>query len=262
MSRVTFDESLVEQLEALYRTGDILRRRALVYEALGAQPGESILDAGCGPGFYVAELSAQVGEGGSVTGVDTSPQMLAVARKRCDALPNVDFREGAVTALPLADESFHRALSVQVLEYVEDASAAFGELHRALRPGGRVVVWDVDWSTVSWHSADEIRMKRVLEAWDDHLAHPALPRLLGARMREAGFTGVEVRGHAFVADTYSPDAYGVAAIPVIERYVAGHDDVGPELAAAWAEEQRTLGERGEFFFSCVQVGVAATRPSP
>jgi SAM-dependent methyltransferase len=48
--------------------------------------------------------------------------------------------------------SFDRALSVQVLEYVSDPAAALADLHRALRPGGRLVVWDVDWSTVSWHS--------------------------------------------------------------------------------------------------------------
>ena len=41
---------------------------------------------------------------------------------------------------------------MQVLEYVSDPAAALADLHRALRPGGRLVVWDVDWSTVSWHS--------------------------------------------------------------------------------------------------------------
>ena len=52
MSQLVFDEKIVEQLEILYRSRDVLRRRKLVYEALGAQPGDRVLDVGCGPGFY------------------------------------------------------------------------------------------------------------------------------------------------------------------------------------------------------------------
>ena len=44
----------------------------------------------------------------------------------------------------------------------------------------------------------------------------------------------------------------MAAIPVIEKYVAGHEAIGRDEASAWAAEQRELGERGEFFFACIQ----------
>jgi Methyltransferase domain len=79
MGHPVFDEELANQLESVYRTRDILRRRRLVREALAAAPGERILDVGCGPGFYVAELLEEVGDAGSVVGADASPQMLAVA---------------------------------------------------------------------------------------------------------------------------------------------------------------------------------------
>jgi arsenite methyltransferase len=64
MSQLVFDDDLANQLETLYRTRDVLRRRRLVREALGAAPGERVLDVGCGPGFYVAELLSQVGATG------------------------------------------------------------------------------------------------------------------------------------------------------------------------------------------------------
>jgi arsenite methyltransferase len=260
VSQIVFDETLVEQLEALYATRDVVRRRALVYDALEAQSGERILDAGCGPGFYVSELLDQVGVSGSLVGVDVSPQMLAVAARRCEGRTNVTLREAAVNALPLEDASVDRALCVQVLEYVADVGGALAELHRVLRPGGRVVVWDVDWTTVSWHSADPTRMGRVLGAWDDHLAHPALPRILAAALREAGFQEVQAAGHTFATTDFTPDAYGVAAIPVVERYVATREAIGPDVARAWAEEQGALGERGTFFFACIQFCFSATRP--
>jgi ubiquinone/menaquinone biosynthesis C-methylase UbiE len=72
-----------------------------------------------------------------------------------------------VTALPVPDTGFDAALSVQVLEYVTDPDAALAELHRVLRPGGRLVVWDVDWATVSLHSSDAARTDRVLRALTD-----------------------------------------------------------------------------------------------
>jgi arsenite methyltransferase len=257
MSQLVFDEKVVEQLEVLYRSRDVLRRRKLVYEALDAQPGDRILDAGCGPGFYTRELLDKVGPEGSVVGVDQSAQMLAVARRRCEGHANVAFEESDVTGLPVESEGFDRALSVQVLEYVRDFGAALAEIHRALRPGGRVVIWDVDWATVSWHSEDPARMERVLAVWDEHLAHRSLPRRLSAGMRAAGFEDVRMEGHAFATAELSEQTYGGAALPVIERYVEGQ---GAEEVQAWAGEQRALDDRGEFYFACMQFCFRATRP--
>jgi arsenite methyltransferase len=261
MSQLVFDEKMIGQLEALYATRDVMRRRRLVREALAAGPGERVLDVGCGPGFYVREVAEQVGREGSVTGVDVSEAMLGVARVRCEGLPNVAFQQGDASSLPLPDAGVDAAVSVQVLEYVPDPTAALRELHRVLRPGGRVVVWDVDWSTLSWHTEDRARMERVLDAWDAHLAHPSLPRTLAPRLREAGFEDVAGEGHAFATVDGDPESYGVAAITVVEKYVAGHDEVGPETAAAWAAEQEELRERGEFFFASVQFCFSARRPA-
>jgi arsenite methyltransferase len=256
MSQLVFDEKIVEQLEVVYRSRDVRRRRKLVYEALGAAPGDHVLDVGCGPGFYSRELLDQVGSEGSVTGIDQSPQMLAVARRRSEGFANARSEEGDATGLPVESDSFDRALSVQVLEYVPDIPAALAEIHRALRPGGRVVIWDVDWATVSWHSEDPARMERVLKAWDAHLAHASLPRTLAPSLRAVGFEDVRMDGHAFATVELSQETYGGAALPVIERYVRqqGSADVD-----AWADEQRALGERGEFYFACMQFCFSGTK---
>jgi len=259
VSLLAFDESLLPTLEALYRTQDILRRRALVRHALGAAPGERVLDIGCGPGFYVEELLEEVGPAGSVVGVDDSPQMLAAAARRCERFPNAEFREGDATALPVEDGSFDAAVCVQVLEYVPDTAAALAEMARVVRPGGRAVVWDVDWETLSMHSSDPELSERVLRAWDGHLTHPSLPRTLAPLLRAAGFDDVRAEGHAFATIELSPETYGGANVPFISSYVAGREDIGKEDAERWSEDQRRLGDRGEFYFACIQVCFAATR---
>jgi SAM-dependent methyltransferase len=219
------------------------------------------LDVGCGPGFYVTELLEEVGSEGSVVGVDASADMLAVAAKRAEGHDNVEFLEAEATSLPVANASFERALCVQVLEFVRDVAAALREMHRALRPGGRVVVWDVDWATVSWHAIAEQRARRVLAAWDKHLTHPSAPRVLAAQLREAGFEDVGVDAHPFATTVLTPDAYGGSLVPLLEQYVAEQGGISPEEAKAWADEQRELGERGEFFFTVTQFCFTATRPS-
>jgi arsenite methyltransferase len=258
MSQLVFDEALANQLEVLYRTRDVLRRRRLVGEALAVAPGDRVLDVGCGPGFYLAELAEQVGPTGSVTGVDASPQTLALARRRTQGRDNVTLHQADATALPVPDTGFDAALSVQVLEYVADPDAALAELYRVLRPGGRLVLWDVDWATVSLHSSDAARTERVLRASDRHVAHPSLPQTLTARLRSAGFEGIGVQGHAFVTNEFLPDAYGGSAVPLMAQYVAKQEGTGDE-ATAWLADQRELGERGEFFFACIQVCFTATR---
>jgi arsenite methyltransferase len=79
---------------------------------------------------------------------------------------------------------------------VPDTTAALAEIHRALRPGGRLVVWDRDWATVSLHSSDPARTALVLRAIDRHLAHPSLPQSVTARLRAVGFEEIGIQGHA------------------------------------------------------------------
>jgi arsenite methyltransferase len=259
--QLQFDADTARRIEALYLIRDAVHRRELVREALGAVRDNRILDVGCGPGFYCLELSEIVGSSGSVLGVDSSPAMLQLARARCAGLENVGFLEGEVTALPVESGTFNRAVCVQVLEYVSDVDAALAELHRALRPGGRAVVWDLDWATVSIHSRDSALTTRVLRAWDEHLAHPSLPRTLGAQLRSAGFEGVGVEAHAFAASGRDPERFGAALVPLIATFVAGRQGIGEVEAEAWGAEQRELMERDEFYFSTTQFCFTGTKPA-
>ena len=86
-----------------------------------------------------------VGPAGSVTGIDMTPEMLAMARAAADeaGLRNVTFVEGDAESLPFADASFDVVLSNGVIDLIPDKDAVFAELYRVLVPGGRIQVADV-----------------------------------------------------------------------------------------------------------------------
>ncbi len=260
MSQVEFNEETAARIEGLYRIGDAVRRRRLVRTALGAAPGERILDVGCGPGFYCVELADEVGQSGSAIGVDSSPAMLELAARRCAGHDRVELRQGDAVALPVDDSSCDAAVCVQVLEYVADPTVALAEMHRALRPGGRVVVWDVDWATVSMHALDPNLTVGVLRAWDEHLTHPSLPRTLAPRLRSAGFEAVRMEAHPFASCELDPETYGAALLPFVSAFVVGRNGITGEQAQAWLAEQQQLGEREEYFFSSTQFCFTATKP--
>jgi arsenite methyltransferase len=260
MSQLEFDEQEAKHLEAIYEIGDARRRRALARAALAAAPGERILDVGCGPGFYCAELLAEVGESGSVTGVDSSPAMLALAQRRCADHDNVELLEGEAVALPVPDESFDAALAVQVIEYVPEVEEALAEFRRALRPGGRALVWDIDWDTLSVYSGDRELTERVIRAWDEHLAHRTVPRTLAGLLRATGFEEVSMTAHAFATLGQDSDSWAAALVPFIGSFVAGRGGVSEDEAKAWVAEQRRLAERGDFYFGCIQFCFTARKP--
>jgi arsenite methyltransferase len=259
MSQLVFDEDAARQVESVYRIREAQQRRRTVRETLGARPGERVLDVGCGPGFYCAELAGEVGPSGSVVGVDGSEAMLALAGRRCAELGNVELRAGDATALGVADADFDAALCVQVLEYVADTRAALAELHRALRSGGRVLVWDIDWATFSMQ--DDELTRRVHTAWDEHLTHTSLPRTLAPSLRAVGFDDVRAQAHPLATVAFDPETYGGAIVPFIATFVGGRAGVTEDEAAAWLEAQRALDQRGEYYFAVMQVCFTAVKPS-
>jgi arsenite methyltransferase len=259
MSQMAFDEDEARAIEGVYRIREARHRRRTVRETLAVRTGERVLDVGCGPGFYCEELAAEVGPSGSVVGIDGSEAMIALASRRCAELPQVELRLADAVALAVAEADFDAALCVQVLEYVAEPRDGLAELHRALKPGGRVLVWDIDWATLSMQG-DELT-RRVRRAWDEHLTHTSLPRTLAPSLRAVGFEDVRAKAHPLATVALDPETFGGAMLPLIAAFVGGRAGVGAEEAQAWLEAQRALDERGEYYFAVTQVCFTALKPS-
>jgi len=109
------------------------------------RPGERVLDLGSGAGTDSLVASLMVGSEGSVVGIDMTPEMLTKARAGAHELgaANVSFVEGEAERMPFDDASFDVVISNGVIDLIPDKDAVFAEIHRILRPGGRIQIADV-----------------------------------------------------------------------------------------------------------------------
>jgi SAM-dependent methyltransferase len=111
--------------------------RPAVLGLLGNVAGLRVLDAGCGPGLYSAEL---VSRGASVVGFDQSPEMVRLARRRLGAAAEFHVQDLSEPIGWADDASFDLAVMALVIHHVDDRVGALREICRVLRPLGRLVI--------------------------------------------------------------------------------------------------------------------------
>src|SRR5262249_34449334 len=113
----------------------------ILLQAADPKPGERVLDVGCGTGIVAREIASRMGATASVTAIDVSANMLAVARAASSREGlTIEWSEGNAEQLPFHDDAFDLVLCQFALMFVADKAVALSEMRRVVTENGRVLI--------------------------------------------------------------------------------------------------------------------------
>ena len=160
------------------------------------QPGQTVVDYGCGPGGLALELARRAGPTGHVHGVDLNKEFVGLARK---ALAEAGFGTTSTVhhvmddKIPLANASVDRLVCKNVMEYVPDIDATLREFRRVVKPGGMAHIIDSDWGMLVVEPLGHEKLGELFEAAKLAYHTPHAGRMLYSGMKKAGFANVSVK---------------------------------------------------------------------
>lgn len=182
---------------------DLFGNAFTAWSLLAMLPREwTVADIGCGTGNAAELLATHVRR---VIAVDQSGPMLDAARKRLERFANVRFADGPIEALPLDDSSVDAAMCVLVLHHVPDVDDAARELFRVVKPGGRVLIVDMQ-------QHDRATYRNTM----GHVHLGFSPQQITTVLESGGFVGVRVAAVPGEADAKGPGLFvGVGEKPMV-----------------------------------------------
>jgi ubiquinone/menaquinone biosynthesis C-methylase UbiE len=218
------------------------KRRA--NELLEVGPGRKILDVGCGTGDDCRDMARLVGPAGRVVGLDNSQAMVAEAERRAagGGLP-VEFLAGDAMNLPFPDGDFDGVRADRSPMHVPDPRRLLAEMARVCRPGGKVVVYEVDFETLVVDAADKALARKVAHAWCDSFRDGWLGRRMPGLFADAGLADVSVTPCTLVL---TPELAWPVLGPATTAKAVERGALGGEEERAWLAHLEAL-RQGRFF---------------
>ena len=209
-------------------------------DAIGAAPGQVVLDVACGTGIPALGIAERVGPNGKVVATDVAATMVrAVGRKaKAAGIRNVEQREMGAEALDFPDASFDAVTLKDGLMFCPDPVKALGEIRRVLRPGGRfaLTVWD-EFSKCPFFSTIFGPVSKALNRPPPDPTKPgpfrfSAPGELERTLRAAGFSDFSIERRDVYFDFASLDEHWRCSVAMAGPVEAANATLSPDELAA------------------------------
>ena len=216
-----------------------------VSELLDVDEGQQVLDVGCGTGGAAQVFARRVGGAGKVVGLDNSATMIDEARRRTTALSlPLEFRLGDAHRLPFPDNSFDRCYALRLMEVIDDPLGVIREMHRVLRPGGRIFLNGPDVDMWTFDASDRQVTRSIVHYFCDQEVNGWIGRQMPRLLIETGFSEIKALPFTVFVEDYVTmcDVY---LSELVERaLVVGV--VSTSEAGIWLNDLRSNFQAGVF----------------
>lgn len=258
---------LLAAMDATARWESTRRLRDWERGQLSLVEGQRLLDVGCGRGEAALALADDLGDDGDVVGIDSSAEMLRVARSKAGAARcRVRFTVGDACSLDEPDDSFDVVRAERTLQWLADPLAAVAEMARVVRPGGLVSLIDTDWSSFTIDVGDDDLAARVRNAMQTERGRPSnIGRRLRDLVRVVGLVPLAATEATQTWTRWDPDE-----TPAPDGCFSMHslaDDLVAADQLALVDRERFVStiqhaaRRNQFSMNLTMYGVAAARPA-
>src|SRR5579875_1873108 len=228
------------------------------YSLLNLRPGDQVLDVGCGLGDDARELAAMVAPGGRVIAIDASAAMVAQARRRSAGLEMaVEFAVGDAHELQFAAASFAACWSERVLQHLADPGRAIAQMARVTRPGGRVVVFEPDHSTLVIDAADRATTAAVVRSLAESIRSSWVGRALFGLFKASGLEEVRIIPTPILSHSWT-DTNALLRLDAALKAAVERGTLTAPAAAQWLADVEQRHAAG-FFFGCLLCFAAVGR---
>jgi ubiquinone/menaquinone biosynthesis C-methylase UbiE len=225
--------------------------KARSYHALGLKRGAVVLDVGCGLGQDARELLRLVGARGRVVGADYSKEMIAEARRETkDGSSLQKFVVSEAHHLCFSSNRFDASRADRVLQHLADPRAAFEEMVRVTKAGGKVQIIDRDWGMVAVDADDQAVTRKILDHICTKIRNGWIGRRVPVLFQDAGLREVRVEAIPItvrdfrVADT-------LLDLTLVAGHAADEGIVSSDEKRCWLLELQERSEAGRFFAAWV-----------
>lgn len=233
------------------------------YELMQIQPGDRVLDVGCGPGTDTLPLAQRVSPSGQVHGVDIDPDMIQVARRRIIEAGLEQFvyhHHAEAYPLPFSDNHFDSCRSERVFQHLISPESALAEMARVTKPGGSVVVFDADhgtWST----DTPETDIERRLTAFfaDSQQRNGYVGRQLYGLFQNCRLNAIEMEMIPSMHTNYA-EYREVFCLDKVEKEAIEAGVVSEQEIVRWRRSLEDADRKRCFFSSASLVMVSGRKP--